>query len=110
VPQKWQPARITQRLGALTYELIVDSYKRQAHIDHLRPWPTNDEPNRDGNLPCDQSQPPVADLQTGNKPSIRNDSDQSPLVDDVLTEATPAVNTQPECNTTAPKRLIEEID
>ena len=108
--QKWRAAWITQRLGALTYELIVDGYKRQAYIDQLRPWPTNDEPNRDGNLPCDQSQPPVADLQTGNKPGIRNDCDQSPLVDDlvinephVLTEATPAVNTRPERNTTPPK-------
>ena len=83
----------------------------------MRPWPTNDEPDRDENLPGDHSQPPVVDLQTGNKPGIRNDSDQSPLVDDlltnephVLTEATPAINTRPERNTTPPKRLIEEID
>ena len=63
---KWQSAIVLWKIKPLTNEVVVDGYTGQAHVDHLQPWPTNDEPHSDQELEPIQQHQPVADLQTVN--------------------------------------------
>ena len=61
--QKWRPAVVLQKLGALTYELNVEGHKRQVHVDHLRSWTSIDDKEGDQNLLPGQFQTLVPDQQ-----------------------------------------------
>ena len=39
---KWRQATITKQTGPLTYEVNLNDQTRQAHVDHIRPWPVVD--------------------------------------------------------------------
>ena len=58
---KWWSAVVLQKLGALTYELNVEGHKRQAHVNHLQPWPSIDDMEDDQNLLPGQLQTLVPD-------------------------------------------------
>ena len=125
--QKWWPAVVLQKPGALTYELNVEGHKRQAHVDHLQPWTSIDDKEGDQNLLPGQFQTLVPDQQ---RPcdSVTTKSDhlvEMPTVDQsVVDQSTEllmedpllsssemsAFNTRPECRKAPPKRLIEILN
>ena len=42
---KWRQATIVRQTGPLTYEVDLNGQSRQAHIDHIKPWPEADHSN-----------------------------------------------------------------
>ena len=97
---KWRKGIITKVLGPLNYEVKVDGYTRQAHIDHI--------------LPCPQSTSDTDNSLSASTPSHQGDDIIMPLADPELGEDindTPELVTLRSCrNRQPPKRLIEEMN
>ena len=105
----------------------VEGHKRQAHVDHLRPWPSIDDMENDQTLLPGQLQSLVPDQHRPCN-SVTDESDHlvgMPTVDqsvvDQSTELlredpllssseTSAFKTRPERRKAPPKRLIEELN
>ena len=97
---KWRKGIITKVLGPLNYEVKVDGYTRQAHIDHI--------------LPCPQSTSDTDNSLSASTPSHQGDDIIMPLAAPELGEDindTPELVTLRSCrNRQPPKRLIEEMN
>ena len=98
---KWRKGIITKVLGLLNYDVTVDGYTRQAHVDHILPCPRTwiDVSN---NLPADTL------------PHIDDDVTPMHIVDcepcDGSTVAAELVTPSPHRNCRPSKRVIEEMD
>ena len=99
--KKWRKGTITKFLGPLNYEVNIDGYTRQAHIDHI--------------LPCPQTISDAGNSSSADTPSHQDDDDIiMPIVNSELSEAndnTAELVTLRPCRTRQPpKWLIEEMD
>ena len=90
-------------MGPLNYEVNIDGYTRQAHIDHMLPCPRTSGRNSPDDLSSHQDEG-----------SHQDDDDIMPIVDsepcEASTDATELVTLGPHRNCQPPKHLIKEID
>ena len=96
---KWRKGTITKVLSPLNYEVTVDGYARQAHVDHI--------------LPCPRTVSDVSNnLLADTLPHLHDDVVPMPLVDcepcEGSTGAAELVTTRPHRNCQPPKHLIEK--
>ena len=101
---KWRKGTISKVLGPLNYEVTIDGYKRQAHIDHILPCPSVDnDPFND-----------AASIPPTDAPSHQDDYVPMPIVDcepcEASTDEAELVILRPRRNCRPPKRLIEEMN
>ena len=101
-PEKWRKGTITKVLGPLNYEVDINGYFRQAHIDHILPCPQTLTDPVDS-LPVDV--PTQVDDEII-MPIVSPDSESCELDTGVAELVTPRAHRK--CG--PPKRLIEEIN
>ena len=102
--EKWHKGIITKVLGPLNYEVNVDGYTRQAHIDHMLPCPQTSGSNSPGDLSSHQDERSHQDDDDIIMPIINSEPCEA------STDATELVTLRPRRKCQPPKRLIEEID
>ena len=101
-------ANIVQKLGPLAYEVSINGYLRQAHVDHLKPWPETQPVKPDSDTP--PSDEVGTDQYSACTPLViveeSSDIDEQP---DAAMNSTPEPVVCPQCNRQPPCRLIEEL-
>ena len=102
--EKWHKGIITKVLGPLNYEVNIDGYTRQAHIDHMLPCPQTSGSNSPGDLSSHQDERSHQDDDDIIMPIINSEPCEA------STDATELVTLRPRRKCQLPKRLIEEID
>ena len=92
--EKWRKSIITKVLDPLNYEVNIDRYTRQAHVDHI--------------LPC----PQTTDSSPGDIASHQDeDNIIMPIVScEASTDAAELITLHPHRSCRPPKRLMEEMD
>ena len=95
---KWRKGTISKVLGPLNYQVRIDGYECQAHIDHILPCTSNIDDSRD-----DTASIPPTDT------SHQDDDVPMPIVNYEPDDAELVIQ-RPRRNCRPPKRLIEEMD
>ena len=105
---EWASANIVQKLGPLIYEVSINGYLRQAHVDHLKPRPETQPAKPDSNTLPNNG---VGNDQYLARIPLVIDEESSDIDEqqDAVMNSTPEPVVHPQRNRPPPHRLIEEL-